>query len=196
MKNKKGVVLSLLMSLLVSGSSAMENSDKGNNSKGGGTVTLEKRNNIEKGKTIAGYAIPTILAFILGYKFGHREVDYKAKEIKAKEIQEGKELNKCHCHNCERKGKEFGLNDDVYICNKCFCIICLGCLNNHSSRCSGSVVAMKIDKFIVDPIYLPAYKDVAKLAKYRFLMKAQEEQKKQNEELDKQTNKIKELNDI
>ena len=73
MKNKKGVVLSLLMSLLVSGSSAVENSHKGNNSKGDDTATLEKRNNVEKGKTIAGYAIPTVLAFILGYKFGHRK---------------------------------------------------------------------------------------------------------------------------
>ena len=189
MKNKKGVVLSLLMSLLVSGSSAVE-SGKGNNSKGGGTVTLEKRNNIEKGKTIAGYAVPIILAFILGYKFGHRNEDVNNK----KEIQEGKQLNKCPLYNCDRKGKEFGLSEKIYICKNCFSIYCRDC-SYKDCQC-GLRNFWEIEEFIKRFNYLPALRNVAKLAKYRFVMKAQEEQKKKDEEQIKNKNKLDEIVNI
>ena len=188
MKNKRGVVLSLLMSLLVSGGSAME-SGKGNNSKGGSNVTLDNRKNIETGKTVAGYTITAILALILGYKFGQEDVN-------AKEIQEGKKLNKCLRHDCERKGKEFGLEDNIYICSHCFDICCCNCkLGKNCGNCNNSKF-VKIEEFILNFKYLPAYKNVAKLAKYRFLMKAQEEQKKQNEELSKKADNLNNIMNI
>ena len=186
MKNKKGVVLSLLMSLLVSGGSAME-SGKGNNSKGGGTVTLEKRNNIEKGKTIAGYTITAILALFLGYKIGHRKED-----VNAKEIQEGKKLNKCSLGNCARNGKEFELNEEIYICKSCFSIYCCNCSYGKYCKC-GSGNFVKIEDFVKKVQYLPALRNVAKLAKYRFVMKAQEEQKKKDEELAKNAKNLNEI---
>ena len=185
MKNKKGVVLSLLMSLLVSGGSAME-SGKGNNSKGGGTVTLEKRNNIEKGKTIAGYTITAILALFLGYKIGHRKED-----VNTKEIQEGKKLNKCSRYNCTRSGKEFELKEKIYICKNCFSIYCRDCSCKYCKCGSGNFV--KIEDFVKKVQYLPALRNVAKLAKYRFVMKAQEEQKKKDEELAKNAKNLNEI---
>lgn len=190
MKNKKGVVLSLLMSLLVSGSSAVENSHKGNNSKGDDTATLEKRNNVEKGKTVAGYIIPTVLAFILGYKFGHRKED-----VNAKEIQEGKQLNKCPLYKCTRNGKEFELDEEIYICRKCFSIYCRDC--SYGKDCGCGVRDFEIIEYFVKKAdYLPALRNVAKLAKYRFLMKAQEEQKKKNEELNKQKDDLNNIANI
>lgn len=189
MKNKKGVVLSLLMSLLVSGGSAME-SGKDNSSKGGGTVTLEKRNNIEKGKTIAGYTITAILALFLGYKIGHRKED-----VNAKEIQEGEQLNKCPLHDCTRKGKEFGLNEKIYICRNCFSIYCHDCSYGKYCKCSARDF-VTIEYFVKKADCLPALRNVAKLAKYRFLMKAQEEQKKKNEELNKQKDDLNNIANI
>ncbi len=187
MKNKKGVVLSLLMSLLVSGSSAMQ---KENNSKGGSNVTLDNRKNIETGKTVAGYILPTILAFILGYKFGHRKED-----VNAKEIQEGKQLNKCPLYKCTRNGKEFGLNEEIYICKNCFSICCHDCSYGKYCKC-GSGGFVKIEDFVKKAQYLPAFRNVAKLAKYRFVMKAREEQKKKNEELNKQKNDLNNIENV
>ena len=191
MKNKKGVVLSLLMSLLVSGSSAMENNDKVNNQKGGGTVTVEKRNNIEKGKTVAGYTITAILALFLGYKIGHRKED-----VNAKEIQEGKQLNRCPLHKCTRNGKEFELDEDVYICKNCFSIYCRGCSCGECYKCGANGAFVKIEDFVKKADYLPALRNVAKLAKYRLVMKAKEEQKKEDEELFKKATYLENLQNI
>ena len=186
MRNKKGVVLPLLMSLLVSGSSAIENSGKGNNSKGGSNVTLDNRKNIETGKTIASYTIPAILAFILGYKFGYRK-----ENVKEKETQEGKALNKCQFFSCPRGGKEFELGDNVYICPSCFVIRCYSCCREPCDCNSNKMV--KIEDFVKKLEYIPAYRNVAKLAKYRFLMKAREEQKKKEEELAKNAKNLNEI---
>lgn len=189
MKNKKGVVLSLLMSLLVSGSSAMENSGKGNNSKGGSNVTLDNRKNIETDKTVAGYTITAILALFLGYKIGHRNED-----VNTKEIQEGKQLNKCSFMGCSRGGKEFELNDDIYICSNCFKVACENC---SCSTCLCNVKSFrKIEYFFMKAQYLPNFRNAVKLAKYRFLMKAQEEQKNQKEELAKKANNLDKIKNI
>jgi hypothetical protein len=52
---------------------------------------------------------------------------------------------------------------------------------------------VKIEDFVKEAQCLPALRNVAKLAKYRFVMKAQEEQKKKDEELAKNAKNLNEI---